>query len=153
MSDDEDDVDKDLLSIDESLKNTEEYQELVLLLKMQKMQEKKKREKVIENKEELIVHEGYKVRSLLMFILMKKCDSCGVEPIVGERWKCMSCPDDMTVDLCKECKEAGDFETLTHSRDHSMQKITSAERMPYHLDYHHADTNYLDPKFVPNDEM
>ncbi|KAK3278187.1 hypothetical protein CYMTET_13859, partial [Cymbomonas tetramitiformis] len=34
------------------------------------------------------------------------CDDCGVYPVIGRRWQCQDCPDDMGYDLCGECYDA-----------------------------------------------
>lgn len=57
-----------------------------------------------------------------------------MDPITGERWKCIECTD-LDVDLCKECYEAQDFEIETHKKEHAMKKILDVERVPYYLDY------------------
>ncbi|TPX37620.1 hypothetical protein SmJEL517_g00750 [Synchytrium microbalum] len=57
----------------------------------------------------LTVHHGY------------KCDSCGSEPIVGGRWKCLQCDE---LDLCDPC-HLKDY--LGHSSSHSMTLIETPE--------------------------
>jgi len=98
----------------------------------------KKKEKVIDATTDQILHEGY------------KCDSCGIEPIVGTRWKCAECPEDLEVDLCEACKVA-EFETETHRTSHSFITIIEPETIPYYLDYDYnspSEVNYLDPSFM-----
>lgn len=66
VSDDEEDIiDPELAMLGPDLQNTEEYRELVQLLKIQKKMERKKREKIVEA-DELIIHEGYKVFKTLL---------------------------------------------------------------------------------------
>lgn len=45
-----------------------------------------------------------------------KCDGCGIDPIVGLRFKCDVCPD---YDLCLSCMESGKL-TKKHEKSHSL---------------------------------
>ena len=56
------------------------------------------------------------------------CDSCAIEPIVGIRWSCEVCPQDIQVDLCNECVSTG-YETETHKKTHSFLKIDEPEEV------------------------
>jgi hypothetical protein len=96
MSDDEEDfLDPDLKNLDPELKETQEYKELIELMKLQK-NEIKKNEKIVEKPDDdLIIHHGY------------KCDCCGIEPIMGIRWNCKDCPEDIPIDLCENCYKLG----------------------------------------------
>lgn len=38
-----------------------------------------------------------------------QCDACGVEPIVGVRYKCTVCDISEEVDLCSKCMAVGTF--------------------------------------------
>lgn len=40
---------------------------------------------------------------------LKQCDACGVEPIVGVRYKCTVCDISEEVDLCSKCMAIGTF--------------------------------------------
>jgi len=130
--------------MDGELKDTEEYKELMHLLDLKQQQEKKVNEHVVnaEQKGKELLHEGY------------CCDCCGMEPIIGVRWKCSSCNDENQVDLCSNCKENNNFETNFHKRDHEMMKVDKVEPIPYYLDYNHEwisqEPNYLDPSFMSN---
>ncbi|KAI8925252.1 hypothetical protein BC831DRAFT_550807, partial [Entophlyctis helioformis] len=55
-----------------------------------------------------------------------KCDACGTEPIVGRRWQCRECPEDIQVDLCDDCHPTG-YETETHSKHHTFDAIETPE--------------------------
>jgi len=128
MSDDEEEITAlKLEQMDPELKETEEFKELMQLLQLKQLQEKKSENEHIlntEGKEKELVHEGY------------RCDCCGVEPIVGVRWKCSSCPEDHQVDLCSTCKE-NNFISETHKVTHALTKIDKVESIPYYLDYNH----------------
>jgi len=167
--------------LDEDLKESDEYKELLELLRLKKLQDKKPKEKVVQkpfskNKEKdksgskfnqdqptnrsgitpkgktvpnratlTVRHEGY------------KCDCCGIEPIVGTRWKCSDCPEDEEVDLCNDCKLSSNFETQFHTRSHRCTKIEEPERVPYYLNYNHSylldEPNYLDPTFMSEETL
>lgn len=45
----------------------------------------------LEEDSTLPVHHGF------------RCDGCGIEPIVGARWRCTKCREPHEVDLCEEC--------------------------------------------------
>ncbi|KFK39793.1 hypothetical protein AALP_AA3G289000 [Arabis alpina] len=53
------------------------------------------------------------------------CDSCGVYPIVGDRYRCKDCKEEIGYDLCKECYETpsklpGRF-NQQHTPDHRLE--------------------------------
>lgn len=53
------------------------------------------------------------------------CDSCGVYPIEGERYRCIDCKEKMGYDLCKDCYETpskvpGRF-NQQHTPDHRLE--------------------------------
>eukprot|EP00164_Ancoracysta_twista_P005205 GFYU01007118.1.p1 GENE.GFYU01007118.1~~GFYU01007118.1.p1 ORF type:complete len:434 (+),score=24.76 GFYU01007118.1:121-1422(+) len=88
------------------------------------------------------VHEGY------------QCDGCGIEPIVGVRYKCDVCPQDVEVDLCEKCYKMNEFESAIHLRSHSFTAVEVAEPqypMPVETMPNTEDCsiNYLDPSFMP----
>merc|ERR550519_582856 len=64
------------------------------------------------------------------------CDACGLEPLVGFRYKCVTCDD---YDLCGNCESAG-----IHSQ-HNMVRIASPD--PHHkmlkTDNHDYDTDLV----------
>jgi len=137
MPDEDKDLHKELSRVDPSLRNTEDYQELVKLMKRKNEQEHTKNERVIDKISNTSRHEGY------------KCDSCETEPIVGVRWKCLDCQE---LDLCALCKENG-FEKAGHLKTHKFSKFSKAEDVPYYLDndykysYANGVDNYLDTNY------
>ncbi|XP_006297663.2 E3 ubiquitin-protein ligase PRT1 isoform X1 [Capsella rubella] len=53
------------------------------------------------------------------------CDSCGVYPIIGDRYRCKDCKEEIGYDLCKECYESpskvpGRF-NQQHTPDHRLE--------------------------------
>lgn len=44
------------------------------------------------------------------------CDGCGMRPVVGFRYKCLTCPD---YDLCESCEKKADI----HPADHPLMKL------------------------------
>ena len=54
-----------------------------------------KRENLRKTKEDQYVHFGV------------GCDGCGVFPIVGQRWKCDDCSEEIGFDLCGDCYDCG----------------------------------------------
>ncbi|ESQ37127.1 hypothetical protein EUTSA_v10002569mg [Eutrema salsugineum] len=55
------------------------------------------------------------------------CDSCGVYPIIGDRYRCKDCKEEMGYDLCKECYEtpskvAGRF-NQQHTPEHRLERV------------------------------
>lgn len=53
------------------------------------------------------------------------CDCCGMYPIVGPRWRCTDCPEEIGFDLCSACHSLGPAEV--HGRFN--QRHTAAHRM------------------------
>ncbi|RID53248.1 hypothetical protein BRARA_G00658 [Brassica rapa] len=56
------------------------------------------------------------------------CDSCGVYPIEGERYRCIDCKEKMGYDLCKDCYETpskvpGRF-NQQHTPDHRFERAS-----------------------------
>ncbi|KAJ4894529.1 E3 ubiquitin-protein ligase PRT1 [Raphanus sativus] len=56
------------------------------------------------------------------------CDSCGVYPIIGERYRCRDCKEKMGYDLCKACYESpskvpGRF-NQQHTPDHRFKRAS-----------------------------
>ena len=63
-----------------------------------------------------------------------KCDCCGIEPIIGPRWTCCSCPkDSASIDLCDICVLKG-FEMGPHKAFHVMKKIDFSEEAAIEVD-------------------
>jgi hypothetical protein len=74
-----------------------EYQEYLML---------KRQVETLEANPDTSVHLGF------------RCDDCGMEPIVGTRWRCTKCHEPNAIDLCQECYECGEFQANTHRPDH-----------------------------------
>lgn len=90
-------------SSDPQIKSTPEYAEYLKL--------KGQLEAIAQNPLNGILHVGY------------KCDYCGIEPIIGPRWTCCSCPKGSApIDLCDNCVTKS-FETDTHKQAHFMKRI------------------------------
>jgi len=51
-----------------------------------------------------------------------QCDRCGIEPIVGIRYKCKVCKDPNQIDLCEDCISKG-FENELHKSNHEFETI------------------------------
>ncbi|ORX81095.1 hypothetical protein BCR32DRAFT_268489 [Anaeromyces robustus] len=51
-----------------------------------------------------------------------QCDRCGIEPIVGIRYKCKVCEGDNQVDLCEDCISK-DYENAYHKANHEFERI------------------------------
>lgn len=77
----------DLVTLDPELNNSNELKELK---KLQRLQESTLAMHVSDT-----VHHGF------------ACDGCFIEPIVGNRWSCVTCKNDFQsdFDLCDECHE------------------------------------------------
>ena len=54
------------------------------------------------------------------------CESCGVSPIQGVRYKCKVCP---MYDLCRDCKENKKDFADGHAANHGMKEITNPSKM------------------------
>lgn len=94
-------------SSDPSIRSTPEYSEYLKL--------KSQLEAIAKNPMNGILHVGY------------KCDCCAIEPIIGPRWTCCSCPkDSVSIDLCDSCVSKG-FEMGAHKAAHVMKKIEFSE--------------------------
>ncbi|XP_010532888.1 PREDICTED: E3 ubiquitin-protein ligase PRT1-like [Tarenaya hassleriana] len=55
------------------------------------------------------------------------CDSCGIYPIVGDRYRCKDCKEEIGYDLCSECyntrsKLPGRF-NQQHTPDHRLERV------------------------------
>ncbi|KAI9327391.1 hypothetical protein BDR26DRAFT_952965 [Obelidium mucronatum] len=112
MADSESDVSD--IEIDPSLKNSDEYMELMKLKVIAKIRLKEQAGRVEQATS--VQHHGF------------SCDSCQTSPIVGIRWKCTDCPYESQVDLCNECIQT-DFQTETHKLDHDFKKVETAEEV------------------------
>lgn len=142
--------------LDAAIKESEEYKELLELMRLQHEQIKKtnqsqRKEIFIKKTDEAFIHLGY------------KCNSCGMEPITGTRWRCNECsievetpskeitlsitetqslqqspPQSHAVDLCDSCKlKAQDnkiFVAKNHCPEHSFERIDYPEPVPYYFD-------------------
>ena len=81
-----------------------------------------------------------------------KCNSCGMEPIVGYRYKCSECPN---YNLCERCEEKNN-EVEFHQ--HDFIKIRNPKREPfkqnglvYGFKWINSDRNeYVIDKFIPD---
>lgn len=94
-------------STDPKVKESPEYAEYLRL--------KEQLESIAENPINGVLHVGF------------KCDCCGIEPIIGPRWTCCSCPKEVgPVDLCGICVSKG-FQTQHHKLFHVMKKIDFSE--------------------------
>jgi hypothetical protein len=103
------------------------------------------------------------VSTLIFLYDKKKCDSCGVEPIVGVLYKCTVCDEAEEVDLCSKCMALGTFtngkhrEKKTwffpvtdlsfvvvdqHSLDHTFEAVRTAAP-PYYADNDYASPEHL----------
>ncbi|CAO3677194.1 unnamed protein product [Umbelopsis ramanniana] len=71
------------------------------------------------------------------------CDSCGDEPIVGVRYKCMECDVSEEVDLCERCHSNGTFTNDHHPIHHQFEAITTADPLPYYADDDYAGDSHL----------
>jgi len=124
---DEDDVPAEL-------RETEEYQEI---LRLKKAKKRKLRHDISTTE-----HVGF------------KCDICGCEPIVGTRWHCRDCPQEVSVDCCDECIDC-ELDTSTHNSSHKMEPIyLRPQNLAPTMDrdytkFMHGDYNYLDPNYMP----
>ncbi|KAL9292624.1 E3 ubiquitin-protein ligase PRT1 [Arabidopsis thaliana] len=59
------------------------------------------------------------------------CDSCGVYPIIGDRYRCKDCKEEIGYDLCKDCYETpskvpGRF-NQQHTPDHRLELARSPQ--------------------------
>jgi len=53
-----------------------------------------------------------------------RCDSCGVDPIVGLRWVCLDCVGEESTDLCDWCKNANPpFQNARHKSNHRLAVV------------------------------
>jgi len=108
LSDESDEESDESLDVDEDLKETEEYRELLRLQKLKKRQQPNENERVIR-----VVHYNY------------KCNSCGIEPITGIRWKCKDCPVERDTNMCDDC--VNHYESETHFKNHRLDKLEKVE--------------------------
>ncbi|XP_077987020.1 uncharacterized protein LOC144441339 [Glandiceps talaboti] len=123
-------------TVPESLRESEEYRELMRLKTW-------KRKKLHQQQFGQAQHIGY------------SCDGCQCEPIVGVRWHCVECPDQISVDLCENCFECGHV-TDSHNNSHCMEPIHFGEATTGFIDGDYTqfrpytgDYNYLDPNYNP----
>lgn len=106
-------------SNDPEIKSTPEYAEYLRL--------KAQLEAIAVDPLNGVIHAGY------------KCDSCGIDPIIGPRWSCCSCPRSApSIDLCDLCVSKG-FETDLHKVSHVFKKI----EIPEEVINDTADTDFL----------
>lgn len=87
--------------LDEEMRKSKEYQEYLLI---------RKQVEALEADPDVPVHVGF------------KCDDCGMEPIIGIRWRCTKCHEPDAIDLCQECYDTGEFKTATHRPSHRFIK-------------------------------
>ena len=55
------------------------------------------------------------------------CDGCGVFPIIGQRWKCRDCSEEIGFDLCGDCYDAG-----VHKREGNQVGRFNQQHLPDH---------------------
>ena len=55
------------------------------------------------------------------------CDGCGVFPIIGKRWKCDDCSEEIGFDLCGDCYDAG-----VHKREGNQVGRFNQQHRPDH---------------------
>ncbi|KAG9295367.1 hypothetical protein G9A89_013396 [Geosiphon pyriformis] len=53
------------------------------------------------------------------------CDSCQIDPIIGNRYQCLECEESRQVDLCEDCMDQANFENEHHKALHRFSKIAS----------------------------
>ncbi|GAN05907.1 hypothetical protein MAM1_0105c05383 [Mucor ambiguus] len=75
--------------------------------------------------------------------MMRNCDSCGAEPIVGVLYKCTMCDVSEEVDLCGNCMQKGTFTNDHHTLDHTFEAVRTANPLPYY-----ADNDYKSPEHL-----
>lgn len=126
------DVSQDEDAVDSTVKETPEYQELLMLKRVR--EERLKRTGLVQ-------HIGF------------KCDRCDTDPIVGTRWHCTDCPPHPSLDFCNDCVNCI-HETATHNEGHHLEPIRVPEDnlSLVDKDYMHftgSDYNYLDPNYFP----
>ncbi|KAI9317384.1 hypothetical protein BX666DRAFT_1936765 [Dichotomocladium elegans] len=80
---------------------------------------------------EVAVHEGY------------ACDGCGIEPIVGVRYKCTICDISEEIDLCSKCMAQGTFRNDHHTPEHPFEAVHVANALPYYADTDYASSYNL----------
>ncbi|KAN0040150.1 hypothetical protein ACTA71_012040 [Dictyostelium dimigraforme] len=90
----------------------------------------------IVNSKSKVVHTGF------------KCDGCDIEPIVGTRWHCEECINEL--DLCEDCKEKYE-EIGSHNSSHHMSAIDNPDNYfmddDYKYSYPTGESNYLDTNY------
>ncbi|KJE89024.1 hypothetical protein CAOG_000583 [Capsaspora owczarzaki ATCC 30864] len=97
-SDDED-------GLDEDVKKSAEYQELLRLKRLKK--------EIAARKTAAVVHTGF------------VCDGCEMSPILGTRWNCADCStEENQVDLCDACHNAG---WTVHDATHVLLRVAVPE--------------------------
>ncbi|XP_064616211.1 ZZ-type zinc finger-containing protein 3-like [Liolophura sinensis] len=119
--------------VPESLRDTDEYQELIRLKQIR--QQKLKTSGMCNTK-----HTGF------------KCDKCGCDPIVGIRWHCLDCPSESSVDFCEDCVDST-FDVGMHNSSHRLEALKEAGQQN-HIDqdytrFAQGHYNYLDPNYMP----
>ncbi|XP_064649678.1 ZZ-type zinc finger-containing protein 3-like [Lineus longissimus] len=118
------------------LRNTNEYQELMKLKRI-----RKQRLQDVGADSGIAHHVGY------------KCDKCECEPILGVRWHCEDCPNELAIDLCQECIDSP-FETASHNSSHRMNPIHFPQTQGFldkdYTKFSQEGYNYLDPNFMPS---
>jgi len=106
-------------STDPQVKNTPEYAEYLRL--------KSQLEAIAKDPMKGVLHTGY------------SCDCCGVDPIIGPRWTCTSCPKGApAIDLCDMCISSG-YETVLHKPSHVFTK----HDLPEEVINDTADSDFL----------
>ncbi|KAL9185575.1 hypothetical protein ACHAXT_003352 [Thalassiosira profunda] len=76
------------------------------------------------------------------------CDGCGEFPIIGRRFKCNDCSEEIGVDLCGSCFDSGVHEreagvgrfNQDHRPGHSMEEMEQPHTILHELRRRHPDT-------------
>ncbi|PRP89257.1 ZZ-type zinc finger-containing protein 3 [Planoprotostelium fungivorum] len=154
MSDDdsEDEVEDEILKqLGPELKDTEEYQELVSLMRLEKLSQVKKPTERVVDKIETETPSTTSQQKVIRY----KCDSCGVDPIVDGRWTCIECKEKGdSVDLCANCHNDGAFMREKHGL-HKFKREGDSDTQSLFLDYNWeyrngpAEDRYLTPSYFP----
>eukprot|EP01125_Pyxidicula_operculata_P006389 TRINITY_DN2220_c1_g2_i1.p1 TRINITY_DN2220_c1_g2~~TRINITY_DN2220_c1_g2_i1.p1 ORF type:complete len:382 (-),score=62.93 TRINITY_DN2220_c1_g2_i1:10-1155(-) len=125
-----------------NLQGTDEYWRLVEMMELR------------SKKNEVIVEKPSRSKGAREVVHMDcKCNSCGMEPIRGPRWKCLECPAYNPTNFCRDCWNIG-WKSRDHSVNHSLEKIETVDA-PYFVDGDYLDNDkeedmsYLDPNFMP----
>ncbi len=117
--------------VDDRLKSSAEYQELMWLKRVRREQELEQ-----QRPGGPMVHAGF------------RCDGCDVSPIVGGRFQCAECLAPDTVDFCCECAPKGlEVAGGRHDRSHVLRPVRKKTTVDQEY-WVVSNSGYLDPNFV-----